>query len=320
MIPLPQVPTFDPPSPSWTVSDGEVGDGEPVSPEALEERSLLGAQFAEPAVDAQAKTVPSGPEAARPGPVSAGKLDWSPSLSLVHPVANPRLGERLPSFRDLVDRAGKSVPTQTMAGDPVRVIAQDPKNAAIAEFDRLDDVVRVKPLSRTPPLDEALGDPGIWSEILDRALTLCHELSHLCDRYDKAGDGALRSGMAPSMDKAAGSAEEKVHSEYRAHATQCVVTREALAAGETPGLTHALMEAGWTKNTFAAPQEYMFEKTRGYMASYKVPVAGTATQPPTSASPPTVTDKDVRDFIAAHRAWVDEAFEICPVVEEPLLE
>jgi hypothetical protein len=135
------------------------------------------------------------------------------------------------------------------------------------------------------------------ADVNDRAISLAHELRHVCDAFQK-DDPKLRSGLRKSEPW-----EELIHTEWRAHATQAKAAIEIAnqqGANAVPDRHRVLIDR-WKTNTFDISQaeqpQAMFAITKSYIWRY-------------SEKEP--SNQQVDAFIKAHADWVAEAFAICP--------
>jgi hypothetical protein len=210
------------------------------------------------------------------------------------PERNVELDVAIPTLRDLVaavnDASGK-VAIDVDSGKPI---------AGCAAYQHQNGNPRIV-VATLEGVD--VDDPAnaLHPQVVQRAVAVCHELSHALDYHDTSPErAALRGALNQPRGEDDLLPDEAIHSEYLAHAHQVCAARQAKAVGvQLSSVDDALMNQ-WTADTFQRPEpSTMFDKTKAYLRQCRKLQAST-------------DDETVRQFVRDHQDWVDEAFQICP--------
>lgn len=178
------------------------------------------------------------------------RLQWSGALAPVQSAGVAGLSSRAAE----ADRLSGS--------DVVKVEAMDPGAGAIAKWQKSSNTVMVRPLP--PRLAPPEGAARISPDVMDRGLSLVHELQHVCDSFQTAN-----SGLADAADGLVNAAPQRqIQSEINAHAQQVKAAREARAAGQPVPRLHRDIHNEWTANTFAQSATGMFNRIKVYLNQY----------------------------------------------------
>lgn len=121
-------------------------------------------------------------------------------------------------------------------------------------------------------------------EYNDRLIAMAHETRHGIDDLTKKV-------------KFRNNDDEKIHTEWRAFATQSAVAWQLAQQGEKVSDRYLLDMASYaSKTTFMQPTSKMAETTGSYMRHYKININPSAT--------------DIAQFMQDHEDWVDEAIAL----------